>query len=262
LPGFTSTKKAHTANSVIAESRRLLSHLKYFLLLILICISHATAQQPIQNGPRSLNYGFVSPNTRDDLQLGDAIRGMNSAEENGFLKKAIALSCVVRSKVRAVKALGSWSDGAEYSVLLSVRADESAIRYLMSRLGREANQKAVLYFHPENQGTAKLYVVNALPRFRNFANLARLLDAAGITFRTLVRAKQNTRVYIVDTEDNLAAKVKLAAKRLHARFTSQTGNASFIGDDSVREKGQNVFANEIKEYEMKHPGLPAACKTH
>jgi hypothetical protein len=237
-----------------------MSRLSYLLLLIVAYSSPATAQHPEQNGPRSLNYGFVSPNTRDDLQLSDAIKGMNSTEESELLKHAAALSCVVRSNVRASKAVGSWTDGAENSVLVRVKTDELTIRYLMSRLGREANQKAVLYFHPASKGTAKLIILDPQPRFRKLTTLARTLDAAGIAFRTLVPSRRNTRVYIVDTEGNLSPKLKLAARRLHARVTLQMGNASFIGDGSVRENGQNIFANEMKDYETKHPGLPTACK--
>ena len=43
-------------------------------------------------------------------------------------------------------------------------------------------------------------------------------------------------------------------------FLVPAGNASFIGDDSVREKGQTIFEKEIKTYESKHPRLPPACE--
>src|SRR4051794_16887906 len=85
---LTSNRKAHTAiavtrspyraTSLIERLRAAMSRLSYLLLLIVAYSSPATAQHPEQNGPRSLNYGFVSPNTRDDLQLSDAIKGMNS----------------------------------------------------------------------------------------------------------------------------------------------------------------------------------------
>ena len=238
------------------------SHSGHWLVLVLVCGSLVTAQQPGPQSTKSINYGFVSPNTRDDLKLDDAINGMNSTEELRLLRKAVTLGCVVRSRIRAVRALGSWSDGAEHSILLRVNTDESTIRYLMSRLGREANQKAVIYFHPERGGKARVYVVHPARRFRAFATLGRILDGAGIPFRTLVPGNKETIVYVVDTESSLVDKVKTAARRLQAYFTSQTGNASFIGDDSVREKGQNVFAQEIKEYESKHPGLPPPCEAN
>ena len=56
------------------------------------------------------------------------------------------------------------------------------------------------------------------------------------------------------------ATVREAAKRLRQRVTSQRGDAAFIGDDSSRDKGQAVFAQEIKKYELKHPKLPPPCE--
>jgi hypothetical protein len=228
------------------------------IVVLVICCATADAQQSGTNRS-SLNYGFVSPNTRDGLTIEDAIRGMQSSEESSLLKTARNLGCVVRRRINSTRALGSWSDGAEHSILLRVDADEPTIRYLMSRLGRDANQKAVIYFHPQSDGRAKIYAVRPSKRFRAFQTLARVLDQAGIAFRTLVPIKHNTMVYVVDTENNLAAKMKTAGKRLRARVTSQSGNASFIGDDSVREKGQTILLQEINNYESRHPGLPPPC---
>jgi hypothetical protein len=238
------------------------SQLILILAVILLAIScaTATAQRSESDNTSSLNYGFVSPNTRDNLKLEEAIRGLSSAEESNLLKRARSLTCVVRSQIRTMRALGSWGDGAEHSILLRVNTDEPAIRYVMSRLGRDANQKAVIYFHPQTGGNAKLYIFHPAHRFRSFATIARILDSAGVSFRTLVPKKREILVYIVDTESNLAKKVRTAATGLRARVDSQTGKASFIGDDSLREKGQTIFANEINEYESKHPRLPPPCK--
>src|SRR5687767_2435460 len=123
------------------------SNLRSLLLILLLGWTTAVSAQQAQN------YGIVSPNTRTDLKLQEAITGMNSAEESKLLKQAVNLGCVVRSRIRAFRALGSWSDGAEHSVLLSVNGDEESLRYVLSRLGRDAQQKYVIYFHPKPQGT-------------------------------------------------------------------------------------------------------------
>jgi hypothetical protein len=241
---------------------RIFNYSKAVALFILLSCAHVTAQQTTPREQPALNYGFVSPNTRDNLKLEEAIVGMNSSEEANLLKQAKSLGCVVKRKVTTMRALGSWSDGAEHSVLLRTNTDEPTIRYLMSRLGRDANQKAVIYFHPKANGQARIYVLQPPARLRNFRSISSLLDRAGITFRTLVPMKNGTRVYVIDTENNLWAKVRAAAKRLKARISSQAGNANFVGDDSDREKGQTVFAQEIKNYESKHPSLPPPCKSH
>jgi hypothetical protein len=228
--------------------------LAFFFLL---CGTLATGQQT-----SSLNYGFVSPNTRDNLKLEDAIRGMNSSEEVNLLRQAKSLGCVVKTKVTTLRALGSWSDGAEHSVLLRTNTDEPTIRYLMSRLGRDAKQKAVIYFHPKPDGPARIYVLQPPQRFHNFKSISTVLERAGISFRTLVPTKSGTRVYVIDTDNNLATKVKTAARKLKARLNSQSGNASFVGDDNDRQKGQTVFEQEIKDYEAKNPALPPPCKSN
>lgn len=227
----------------------------FFAALLLLTGLVATAQQTT-----SLNYGFVSPNTRDDLKLEDAIRGMSSPEEFNLLRQAKSLGCVVKRKVSIMRALGSWSDGAEHSIILRANTDEPTIRYLMARLGRDANQKAVIYFHPKADGPARIYVLQPPQRLRSFKSISNLLDRAGIAFRTLVPTKSGTRVYVIDTENNLWTKVKAAAKQLKARISSQAGNASFVGDDSDRQKGQTMFGQEIKDYESKRGALPPPCR--
>ncbi len=228
-----------------------------FLVLLLACGTAVSAQQPQTKGRTSFNYGFVSPNTRDDLQLDEAIKGMNSPAETGLMKRARTLGCVVRSRIRAFRSLGSWSDGAEYSVLLRVRSDEPTVRYLMSRMGRDAQQKSVLYFHPEPAGEARIYILRLLPR--GLVGVATVLDRAGIAFRTVVPSPGATLVYVVDLKRELHAKVMIAARRLRARVKVQTGNAEFVGADAAPQ-AKIAFETEIDNYEKSHPNLPSLCR--
>ena len=231
----------------------------FAFFLLLLGTSQTFAQKTANGDPQSLNYGFVSPNTRDGLKLDDAIRGMNSVEETSLLRRAKGMGCVVKRRITTTPALGSWSDGAEHSIVLRVYTDEATIRYLMSRLGRDANQKAIIYFHPEPSGLAKIYSVRLRRSSRGFDSVTRTLDKTGIIFRTLVPTRQDLIIYVVDTDSNLSTKVRAAAKQLKGRLTSQPGTASFIGDDSDRQKGQEVFAKEVSDYESKHPDLPPPC---
>ena len=231
-------------------SRDNMNHLRIIFILLVLSCGAVTAQQGI---------AFVSPNTRDGLKLIEAIQGMDSQEELKLLSRARSLGCVIKRRIGATEALGSWSDGAEPSVLIRVSANESAIRYLMSRLGHDANQKAVVYFYPSARGRAKLYIINHIRGF-NFRQIGAVLEDSGIAFRTLVPAKHGTIVYIIDTENSLRLRVLEASRKFNLPATSQTGNAAFIGDDASRDKGQAVFAEEIKQYELKHPRLPPPCE--
>ena len=222
--------------------------LKSFLLILALA-TIAAAQT---------NYGFVSPNTKENLKLDDAIAGMNSTEETQLVRKSVNLGCVVRTEIRAYKALGSWSDGAEHSVMLRFKSDEPTVRYLMSRLGRDARQKSILYFHPQPAGDTELYTLKPRRPMRNLKALANTLERAGIAFRTLVPLKSGTWIYVVDLKRDLRDEVMAAARKLGARVSSQLGNAAFVGDDQAQQ-AQVVYDEEIRSYEAKNPNLAPAC---
>src|SRR5829696_3255208 len=153
--------------------------------LVALLLSWATLVSG-QQDQKTSNYGFVSPNTKTDLKLEQAIAGMRSVEEAKLLDKAINLGCVVRARITAFRALGSWSDGAEHSVLLRLKSDEATLRYVLSRMGRDAEQKYIIYFHPKPMGSADLYRLQLRSRSRSLVALTNALERAGIPFRTLV----------------------------------------------------------------------------
>lgn len=235
---------------------RILSSIAFVILL-----SHGVptaAQQPPIQAAQPLNYGFVSPNTREDLRLRDAIAAMSSKDEAMLLKRAENLGCVVRARVTVFKSLGSWSDGAEQAILLRVRSDEASVRYLLARLGRDANQKSILYFHPKSSGTARIYLLKPRQQTTNLIRVAETLERAGIVFRTLVPVGNNTWIYVVDPRRELGAKVRNAAKRLRATVNSENGVAEFVGAEQVPQ-AKVVFDKEISDYESKTPNLPPTC---
>ena len=226
-----------------------------FLLVLLLGWTTLVSAQQDQ---KSFNYGFVSPNTKTDLKLEQAIAGMNSAEEAKLVNEAVNLGCVVRTRITAFRALGSWSDGAEHSVMMRVRGDEATLRYVLSRMGRDAEQKYVIYFHPKVGGTVNLYTLRPRVRWRNLVTLTNELERAGIPFRTLVPSRETTAIYIIDLDRDLRAKIMNAARRLRARVSQEPGSAQLFGDDE-REKAKVKFEQEIKEYETKNPNLPPTC---
>ena len=230
---------------------------KYRSLLLVLLLGWTTVVSA-QQAQTTLNYGIVSPNTRTDLKLQEALAGMSSAEESKLLNQAVNLGCVVRSRIRAFRALGSWSDGAEPSVLFSVNGDEESLRYVLSRLGRDAQQKYVIYFHPKPEGSADLYTLRPRTRSRNLVALTNALESAGIPFRTLVPSGDTTAIYVIDLDRDLRAKIMAAARKLRARVTSQPGNAALFGDDE-RQQAAVKFEQEIKTYETKNPNLPPTC---
>jgi hypothetical protein len=227
--------------------------LRSLLLLLVLGWSSAISAQQDQ---KVVSYGFVSPNTSQNLKLDEAIQGMNSSAEKRLQDEAINLSCVVRTKIRAFRALGSWSDGAEHSVMVRFTSDEDTLRYVVSRMGRDAQQKYVIYFHPEPGGPADLYTLRS--NARNLRTLSSALERAGIPFRTIVPLNGTTAVYIIDLDRDLREKILAAARTLHASVSSVPGKAKLFGDD-FRDRAKTVFEQDVKNYETKNPNLPPMC---
>src|SRR3954447_15592641 len=235
-------------------TRRIAASRSFLIVLVLSWATFVSAQ-PDQ---KSFNYGFVSPNTKTDLKLEQAIAGMKSEEEAKLVNKAINIGCVVRTRITAFRALGSWSDGAEHSVLLRVRGDEATLRYVLSRMGRDAQQKYVIYFHPKVGGAVDMYTLRPRRRARSLVALTNELERAGIPFSTIAPSGGKTAVYIIDLDRDLCPKIMNAARKLRARVSQEAGVAKLFGDDE-REKAKVKFEQEIKDYETKNPNLPPTC---
>ena len=229
--------------------------LRSALLLLVLAWSNAASAQPDR---KVVSYGFVSPNTKQNLKLEEAIRGMTSPAETNLRNKAINLSCVVRTRIRAFRALGAWSDGAEHSVMVRFTSDEETLRYVVSRMGRDAEQKYVIYFHPEPGGPIDLYTLRARSRSHSLTALSNALEQAEIPFRTLVPLNGITAIYIIDLDRDLRDKIMNAARTLHASVSSVPGKAKLFGDD-IRPQARTLFEQDIKTYETKNPDLPPTC---
>ena len=234
-------------------THRIAASRSFLIVLVLSWATLVSAQQD----QASFNYGFVSPNTKTDLKLEQAIAGMKSEAEATLVNKAVNLGCVVRTRIAAFRALGSWSDGAEHSVLVRVRGDEATLRYVLSRMGRDAEQKYVIYFHPAAGGKVDLYTLRPRTR-RNLVALTNELERAGIPFSTIVPLREATAIYIIDLDHDLRPKIMNAAQRLRARVSQEAGNAKLFGDDE-RDKAKLKFEQEIKDYETRNPNLPPTC---
>ena len=227
------------------------------LVLWLVAVGAAYAQES-----KAVSYTFVSPNTREGLTLGEAVKGLHSREEFLLINHIRTLSRCLRLKPLAVrKTIGSWADGAEHAALFRAYADEPTLRYADARLGRRARQKAVLYFRRHESGADRMYVLRLRRGRRSLASVSKTLDASGVAFRTLApAARGRLLVYVVDLDDALRDKVARAARRLRAALSAVNGAGEFIGDDTDRDKAQQVFASEIKKYEDDNPDAARRCQ--
>lgn len=239
------------------------------LLLLALLLSFAGAgfsQQSNSIQARDANaqqarrsYLFVSPNTSENLSLKEALRKLNSPEEISLILDGRDISCRLGLKARIDKTIGSWTGGVEHSTMLRIDADEDTVRYADAWLGKRARQKSVLYFQKQTAGAARMYVLSSRRSRGGLASIAQTLDKSGIANRTLVPFAHRTLIYVVDLQNELRQQIALAAKRLRTRYRVVEGTGDFIGDDSDRDKAQQVFSQIIVKYEQEHTPVRNDC---
>ncbi|HEV7398509.1 MAG TPA: hypothetical protein VGN86_18495, partial [Pyrinomonadaceae bacterium] len=231
------------------------------IVFLSVCsCAFAEGQQARKNrDPKSLSYAFVSPNTSDSLTLAQAQAGLSSIEEAQLIREVRVVSCKLRQPFMVRKAVGAWSDGAEYSTIIRSRTNEASLRYVGSWLGRFARQKAILYFQVRQNGGGRMFILSLPPRWRDMGAISTQLDTSGLANRTIARRRNQLLVFIVDLKNELGAKVSKAIRRLGAHASTVTGKGEFIGDDD-RDKAQQIFAQEITHYEKENPAVAGACR--
>jgi hypothetical protein len=87
------------------------------LLLSLSLVVRGQERDKRKRATKTISYGFVSANIREDLKLEAAIKNLHSAEEVRLIHETRYLACRVKAKPRINKAVGNWADGAENSDL-------------------------------------------------------------------------------------------------------------------------------------------------
>ena len=234
-------------------------------LLLLALPGTASAQRA--GGPadapagqeKQVNYLFVSPNTREGLSPGEALRKLNSGEEAELIAAARSLTRCLGLKAVVAKALGSWSDGAEHMALIKTAADEATARYVDARLGMGSRQKSVLHFRVHAGGGSKMYVLKVKPGGLGLTAIARLLDRSGIRYRTIIPGRRRVLVYVVDLDGELGGSVNVAARRLGGRYGVLAGTGAFIGDGEDRESAQESYRDVVSRYEATRPQAEGLC---
>ena len=236
--------------------------LKTAILLAALLLSSAAQSVKAQEAPsrppqlrtdgKAVSYAFVSPNVREGLTLEEATRLLGSREESRLVGAARSLACRLRLAARISRAVGSWADGAEHSMILRLTTDGQTVEYAASRLGALERQKAVLFFRRQKSGAARMYVLYV--RTNDLARISRTLDADGIQYRTLVpRRHHRAVVYVVDLKGDLRQEqLALAARHLFARLLIFNGTGQFLGDDNSRDQARQLFLQIIRSYESTH----------
>src|SRR3954471_304095 len=63
----------------------------------------------VESQPKALSYSFVSPNTRENLKLDEAVRLLNSPEETQLINSIKRLSRCLGLRPMVSRTIGSWA---------------------------------------------------------------------------------------------------------------------------------------------------------
>lgn len=208
------------------------------------------------NSSGAVGYIFASPNRSMNLSLKEAVRKLDSAEEAAIIVAAREVACRLGAKAKVSKSVGNWADGSENSVLIRAEGDAASLRYADAWLGRRFGQKEVLHFIVQPSGASSMYIFRT--KRHNLARLSKTLDGSGVAYRTMVRGRHGTTVYVVDISGGLRPQVETASRRLGASLTVFEGTGEFVGDGEA-SKAQAVFAGIVGEFESTHPQVTRPC---
>ncbi|MDE2101641.1 MAG: hypothetical protein KGL39_30625 [Patescibacteria group bacterium] len=200
-------------------------------------------------GRPATGRAFVSPNTAEGGTFEDAARSLSSPEQRQFVNRAKGL-LAEHGGGSVTSAIGDWSDGAESSAVMLDHGDRETRDYMAAELGMEKDQKAVLTFNVDRNGTDAMHMatIPASP-----ADVRGELDNAGVTFRTLVpmRHGQATRLMVYDGGNELASKVAKVGEHYGVHVSTVKGSGTFIGGNT-REEANAAYQKVISDYEGHH----------
>lgn len=193
------------------------------------------------------SFGFVSPNTEENLTFQDAYQRLNSPQQQETIQKAQNfVNQVFVGGGKVTSAVGDWKDGAENSAVVEVTGqNKNLLDYAMATLGKQLNQKAVLSFTHDDNGKDALWTIHTGQDIQSVRNQ---LDVAGVNFRTLVPEQGGTTIHIFDSGTEMADKIGAVAQKLKGQIEVASGTGDFIGGDS-REEAQKQYDKVISGYQ-------------
>jgi len=202
--------------------------------------------------PRTESY--VSPSMAESLTLPEAVKGLHSDRQRMLERVSDQIDRALGLKTAKTAAcLGAWADGAENTLMiLQERADPALERAAAAMKGHLAQQKAVLLFRPEKDGTE---LMAAFPLKGSITEIHQKLLAQGIAFHTLEPMPEGgARVHIFAESHDDLLKIRDAAKALGGRVKFTRGNGEFIGthksdgtDAEQRADAQRVYEGIIED---------------
>ena len=205
-------------------------------------------------------YEFISPNV-GQIKLPEAIEGLKGDRQRNLRAAAREVNKGLKLDADTNDAVGAWADGAENSLLSTVREDTwDKLRVAAAMKAHLADQKQALVFKQDDDGTSLLYQFQVSGR--DFEALHRNLLADGLAFHTIVPHINGADVYVADIDGSAHDAVAKAAERYDAKVTYQFGKAEFIGTtkEDGSDRDQRDDARRAYEEIIKQSPVPGSQK--
>ena len=200
---------------------------------------------------------FVSPNiSTGSLNLAEAEHQLQSPrqqalkEASAYIDEQLGIPSSTTDNV-----IGAWSDGAENSMMMTMRGtDYETARIASAMKGHLAQQKAVIVFQPNEPGTPPSGHFMASWDVDDDATTAHgKLEQNGVTFHTLQPLEGGgTRIFVYGEDQESYDSVGRAAAAYQSKFEVVYGAGEFLGttkedgtDAEQRADAQRVYEEAI-----------------
>lgn len=194
---------------------------------------------------------FVSPNI-GNLSFSQAQHELNSKRQKALAKVSSQIDRRLGlQQTHAANVIGAWADGAENSLMVSLRGDPQLIRAAVAMKGHLAEQKAVLLFQPDPDGDEHMASFNMKGDLDDIHS--KLLDQ-GLQFHTLEPVDEGATVHIYVSDQDTADAVVKASGGPESNLTFTSGKGEFIGtdksdgtDEEQRNDAKRVYQEVIDQ---------------
>ena len=196
-------------------------------------------------------YQFASPQIKE-IGLEKAIEGIKSKPLQEYHRTVAEMEVEAGIESITTAALGVYEGtGSEPSVMTTINqvVDADLREYLAAGKGLTGNQETVLDFEISRDGTDNIYTMELDANLKNLSKYVKVLEKAGIQFKTMPVTGDKVNLVVVDEGKQLVTFVNKAQEIYNAKTKLQTGTARFIGDFGNRAKADKKFLEIIRDYE-------------
>lgn len=200
---------------------------------------HGGKPKPVVTARANGTGGNGASRTSHDVPAGNRLKYGNqlmqafllgsSKNAKDFLKQFGEVANQAGVPVKSYNGVGdAFSSSTPATAHIASQAvDPETARYLAAWSGLLGNRQSVMVFHPDEQGSDRLYSIK-FPK-TNMQEVRGALDRAGIQHRTIIPGGKTTHVMVYDPSQVMRAAVGQLAEDHNAIVSESAGRSEFLG---------------------------------